>query len=76
MALVASVAQEPGVSLMSDSKPNHTPYLESTEKGKFAVYVFFTKEELEQLEFVCNRRRVNMAKWIRELVKEELQLEV
>jgi len=68
------VALELGECLMSDSKPNRTPYLESNEKGKFAVYVFFTKEELEQIEFACNRRKVNMGKWIANLVKDELLL--
>ena len=58
---------------MSDDKPNRSPYLESTDKGKFAVYVFFTKAELEQLEFHCNRQRINMSKWIANLVKEELE---
>lgn len=60
---------------MSDNKPNRSPYLESTEKGKFAVYVFFTKDELEQIEFSCNRKKVNMSKWIANLVKDELLLE-
>lgn len=58
---------------MSNNKPNNSPYLESVEKGKFAVYVFFTKEELEQLEFLCNRQRMSMGKWIADLVKEELE---
>lgn len=67
-------ALELGEYSMSDSKPNRTPYLESTEKGKFAVYVFFTMEELEQIEFACNRRKVNMSKWISNLVRDELLL--
>lgn len=58
---------------MSNDKPNRSPYLESVEKGKFAVYVFFTQEELEQLEFVCNRQRMSIGKWIADLVKEELE---
>lgn len=60
---------------MSDSKPNRTPYLESTDKGKFAVYVFFTKRELEHLEFCCNRKKINISKWISDLVRDELSME-
>lgn len=59
---------------MSDSKPNKSQYLESTDKGKFAVYVFFTKQELQELEYHCNNRRMNISKWIAGLVKEELAL--
>lgn len=67
------VAQEQGEYIVSNDKPNHSPYLESVDKGKYAVYVFFTKMELEQLEFVCNRQRMSIGKWIADLVKEELE---
>ena len=59
---------------MSDSKPNKSQYLESTEKGKFAVYVFFTQQELRELEYHCNSRRMSIPKWIVGLIKEELAL--
>ena len=58
---------------MSD-KPNRTPYMESTDKGKFAVYVFFTKEELEDLEFLANSKKVNISRLIRDITLEELDL--
>lgn len=53
-------------------KPNKTPYLESPERGKFAVLVFFTKQELKELELHCNREKINISKWILSLVKDEL----
>jgi hypothetical protein len=48
--------------------------MESTDKGKFAVYVFFTKEELEDLEFLANSKKVNISRLIRDLTLEELDL--
>ena len=59
---------------MSD-KPNKSNYPESTESGKYVVYVFFTKLELKQIERHCNGMRKNMSRWIADLIREELQLQ-
>ena len=48
--------------------------MESVDKGKFAVYVFFTQEELEELAFLANGKKVNLSKLIRDLALEELEL--
>lgn len=58
---------------MSD-KPNSSQYMESTDKGKFAVYVFFTEAELEELAFLAKGKRVNISRLIRDLALEELEL--
>jgi hypothetical protein len=54
-------------------RPNHVNALEAG-KGKYAVYVFFTKEELERIQAHCNGMRINMSKWISGMVKDELML--
>lgn len=58
---------------MSD-KPNNSQYMESVDKGKFAVYVFFTEGELEELAFLAKGKRINISKLIRDLAIEELEL--
>jgi len=55
-------------------KPNNSQYMESVDKGKFAVYVFFTEGELEELTFLAKGKRVNISKLIRDLAIEELEL--
>jgi hypothetical protein len=75
---VASVQLVMGHSAMANSKqssdkPNHSSALEMSN-GKYAVYVMFTREELESIQAHCNGMRINMSKWISILIKEELAL--
>ena len=51
-------------------EPNHTGYLE--HKGKHAIYVFFTKQELETLAAVAGR--TSLPKWLRDLALSEATL--
>lgn len=55
-------------------KPNQTNYLETPDGKKYGVYVFFTRKELEQIEYHCHKRKMSIPKWIVELVKDELNL--
>ena len=43
--------------------------------GKFAVYVYFTHAELRQLQDHCNGMRINMSRWITNLIRDELLLQ-
>lgn len=52
-----------------DDKPNSGPYLEGMN-GKYAIYVFFSKEEIDILVATAGNR--NVAKYIRDLVLEEV----
>lgn len=54
-------------------RPNHTHALEMG-KGKFGVYVTFTHEELEKIQAHCNGMRINMSKWISNVIKDELMM--
>ncbi len=56
-----------------NDKPNHANALEMG-KGKYGVYVTFTKEELEKIQAHCNGMRVNLSKWISNMVRDELML--
>jgi hypothetical protein len=53
------------------TKPNHTAYLE--HKDRYAVMVFFTKEQLDIL--IAAAGSTNIAKFIRDVVLEEVGLE-
>lgn len=54
-------------------RPNHTNAMEMG-KGKFGVYVTFTHDELQKIQAHCNGMRINMSKWISQLIKDELML--
>ena len=54
-------------------RPNHNSAMEMG-KGKYGVYVTFTKEELEKIQAHCNGMRVNLSKWISNMVRDELML--
>jgi hypothetical protein len=54
-------------------KPNYSSAMEMG-KGKYGVYVTFTKEELEKIQAHCNGMRVNLSKWISNMVRDELML--
>lgn len=47
----------------NDSTPNTSNYLQY--KNKFAVYVFFTKEELRDLCAAAAAEKINVAQYIR-----------
>ena len=55
-------------------KPNHSGHVEFPD-GKFAVYVHFTHAELRQIQDHCNGMRINMSRWIANLIKDELLLQ-
>lgn len=55
---------------LARQEPNTTGYLE--HRGKHAIYVFFTKSELETLAAVAGR--TSIPKWIRDLVLSETTL--
>ena len=54
-------------------RPNHANAMEMG-KGKYGVYVTFTKDELERIQAHCNGMRINMSKWISGIIKDELML--
>jgi hypothetical protein len=56
-----------------DDKPNNSIYLEGPSPGKYAVYVFFSKEELDVLVAAAGKK--NIAKYIRDLVLEEVGID-
>jgi hypothetical protein len=59
--------------MANSDRPNHSGALEAT-KGKYAVYAFFTKEELEKIQAHCDGMRINMSKWMANLIRDELML--
>ena len=56
-------------------KPNDTDHIESTDSGKYAVYVFFTKAELQRIQKHCNKSRKHMGRGMADLIRDELMLE-
>lgn len=64
-------------SYKSDSEKSDRPnHYNATEfpKGKFGVYVTFTRDELERIQAHCNGMRINMSKWMSKLICDELML--
>ena len=59
--------------MANSERPNHTQSLEMG-KGRYGVYVTFTHDELQKIQAHCNGMRVNMSKWISQLIKDELML--